>query len=150
MIIIAHRGLFEGPNKEIENSPIQIEKAIDEKFNVEVDIRYIDHEFYLGHDIPQYSVDIEWLISLIPYAWFHCKNVEALLRLKKSKYDFHYFWHEEDTLTLTSKGFIWAYPGKQPIRKSIGVMPELYNDDVSECFGICTDYAHAYRDRLKL
>ena len=58
MIIIAHRGLLEGPNKELENSPAQIEKAIDENFNVEVDVRYIDREYYLGHDGPEYPVEI--------------------------------------------------------------------------------------------
>lgn len=150
MIIIAHRGLLEGPNKELENSPAQIEKAIDENFNVEVDVRYIDREYYLGHDGPEYPVDIEWLASIIPFAWFHCKNVEALLQLKKSRHPFHYFWHEEDTLTLTNKQFIWVYPGKQPIRNSIAVMPEIHNDDVSECFGICTDYSYDYRKRYNV
>lgn len=150
MIIIAHRGLLEGPNKQIENSPEQIEKAIEEGFSVEVDIRYIDRNFYLGHDDPQYSVDIEWLVSIIPHTWFHCKNVEALLQLKKSKYPFHYFWHEEDTLALTSKEFIWVYPGKQPIKNSIAVMPEIHNDDVSSCFGVCTDYSYDYKKRFEV
>lgn len=144
MIVIAHRGLLDGPNKELENRPDQIEDAIDQGFDVEVDIRYIDRGFYLGHDNPEYSVDLEWLITIIPHAWFHCKNVEALLRFKKIDHPFHYFWHEEDTLTLTSKGFIWAYPGKQPIKNSIAVMPEIYNDDTSSCYGVCTDYPHNY------
>jgi len=145
MIIIAHRGLLEGPNKELENSPEQIEKAIDENFNVEVDVRYVDREYYLGHDGPQYPVDVEWLTSIIPFAWFHCKNVEALLQLKKSGNPFHYFWHEEDTLTLTNKQFVWVYPGKQPIKNSISVMPELFNDNVSLCIGVCSDYIKKYK-----
>ena len=44
-----------------------------------------------------------------------------------------------DDITLTSKNYIWAYPGKQPIKNSISVMPEL-NNDVSGCFGVCSDY----------
>jgi len=150
MIIIAHRGLLEGPNSELENSPKQIEEAIEQNFNVEVDVRYIDNELYLGHDNAQYPVDLEWLVSIIPYSWFHCKNIEALLFFKRSKHPFHYFWHENDTVTLTSKKYIWAYPGKQPIRNSIAVMPEIHNDDVSECFGICTDYAYDYRKRYDI
>lgn len=151
MIIIAHRGLLEGPNKELENHPAQIEKAIEENFNVEIDLRVIDDRYFLGHDTPDFEVDGNWLTSVAPFTWFHCKNVEALLTLKRSKIQSaHYFWHEEDTLTLTSKGFIWVYPGKQPIKNSIAVMPELHNDDVSQCFGICTDYSYEYRKRYDL
>jgi hypothetical protein len=58
----------------------------------------------------------------------------------------HYFWHEEDTLTLTSENYIWAYPGKQPIKGSIAVMPERGNDDLSKCIGICSDVIKKYKD----
>lgn len=148
MIIIAHRGLLKGPDKSLENHPQQIENAIDENFCVEVDVRVIDNRIFLGHDAPDYEVGIEWLKSISPFMWAHCKNVDALLFFKQRKQDFHFFWHEEDTLTLTSKGFIWVYPGKQPVRDSVAVMPELHNDDVTECYGICTDYSYDYRKRF--
>jgi hypothetical protein len=150
MIIIAHRGLLNGPSKELENHPQQIETAIDENFNVEIDVRYIDGNLFLGHDDSQYPIDVEWLESISPFSWIHCKNVDALLFFKRQSHPFHYFWHEEDTLTLTSKGFIWVYPGKQPVRNSIAVMPEIHNDDVSECYGICTDYSYDYRKRYDI
>jgi hypothetical protein len=57
---------------------------------------------------------------------------------------YNYFWHQEDTVTLTSKNFIWAYPGKQPINRSIAVMPELFNDNTDSCLGICSDYIQNY------
>jgi phosphoglycolate phosphatase-like HAD superfamily hydrolase len=56
------------------------------------------------------------------------------------------FWHEEDTLTLTSHNHLWVYPGKQPIRNSIAVMPEIHNDDVFQCLGICSDYIKNYKN----
>jgi hypothetical protein len=59
---------------------------------------------------------------------------------------FNYFWHQEDTLTLTSMNVIWAYPGKQPIKGSIAVMPEIYNDDLDSCMGICSDIVKKYKD----
>ena len=59
--------------------------------------------------------------------------------------DLNWFWHEEDTLTLTSFGYVWVYPGKQPIKNSIAVMPELKNDDVSKCMGICSDIIEKYK-----
>jgi hypothetical protein len=57
----------------------------------------------------------------------------------------NYFWHEEDTVTLTSFNWIWAYPGKQPIKGSIAVMPEINNDDISEAGGICSDFIKNYK-----
>jgi hypothetical protein len=59
---------------------------------------------------------------------------------------FNYFWHEEDTMTLTSYGYMWVYPGKQPVKNSIAVMPEIHNDDISECKGVCSDYIKNYKD----
>jgi hypothetical protein len=58
---------------------------------------------------------------------------------------FNYFWHEEDTMTLTSHGYMWVYPGKQPIVGSIAVLPEIYNDDLHDCIGICSDYIKNYK-----
>jgi hypothetical protein len=40
---------------------------------------------------------------------------------------------------------VWAYPGKQPIKGSIAVMPEIHNDDLSKCVGICSDYIENYK-----
>jgi len=68
------------------------------------------------------------------------------LYFKECGYDVNYFWHEEDTLTLTSHNHLWVYPGKQPIEKSIAVMPEIHNDDVSKCLGICSDYIEKYKN----
>ena len=76
--------------------------------------------------------------------WVHCKNIEALEQCDE-KIDLHYFWHEHDTVTLTSQGIIWAYPGKQKIKGSVAVLPEVYNDDVSLCIGVCSDYIEKYK-----
>jgi len=65
---------------------------------------------------------------------------------KECGYDINYFWHEEDTLTLTSHNYLWVYPGKQPIKNSIAVLPELFQDDVSECLGVCSDFIKKYED----
>jgi hypothetical protein len=59
---------------------------------------------------------------------------------------FNYFWHEEDTITLTSHNYMWVYPGKQPIKNSIAVMPEIYNDILNACLGVCSDYIKNYKN----
>ena len=140
MIKISHRGNINGRIEEAENRPDYVEDTLRLGYDVEVDVWFLDNKFYLGHDEALYAIDKTFLNN--PHLWVHCKNIDAVLALQYSKV--HYFWHENDTITLTSQGFIWAYPGKQPIKNSIAVMPELYNDDLTSCIGICSDYINKY------
>jgi hypothetical protein len=144
MILISHRGNLNGPNEDRENSPYYIMEAIDEGYDVEVDLWWVDGKVYLGHDKPQYEVSDEWLGERIDKLWVHCKNVESLNWIRNTS--LHYFWHEQDTLTLTSKNHMWVYPGKQPIIGSIAVMPEIHNDNISNCWGVCSDFIKKYND----
>jgi hypothetical protein len=140
MMLIAHRGLINGPDTRIENHPDTIEEAIAVCRHVEIDLRFHKGDFYLGHDKPQYMVKQSWLYTFRKHLWIHCKDLESLIMMKEYGDTYHYFWHEKDTVTLTSRNFIWAYPGNQPIYNSIAVMPEAEEEDVSNCLGICTDY----------
>lgn len=149
MILISHRGNTNGRFESYENEPNYIDKALAEGYDVEIDVRYERGMWYLGHDKPQYGVLLCWLEDRKEKLWIHCKNTEAIEKLSICE-DFNYFWHEEDTLTLTSKRFIWAYPGKQPIKNSIAVMPELYKDEVSQSIGVCSDIIEHYLHKTKL
>jgi hypothetical protein len=143
MILISHRGNINGRIEEKENHPEYINNAIELGYDVEVDVRMIDNELFLGHDAPQYKVIWNWLSTRYERLWIHCKNIEAIEWFNEN--GFNYFWHENDTVTLTSKNYIWAFPGKQPIQRSIAVMPEIFNDDVSNCIGVCSDYIINYK-----
>ena len=61
MKLIAHRGLFNGPNKELENNPDQIEKAWNLGFDCEIDLLIIKKQLFLGHDNPQYKINHSFL-----------------------------------------------------------------------------------------
>jgi hypothetical protein len=143
MILISHRGNINGPIPEAENRPDYIDNTIRLGYEVEIDMWWINGRIYLGHDEPQYEISDEWLGERIDKLWVHCKNTELLNWIKSTS--LHYFWHENDTVTLTSKNYIWAYPGKQSIVGSIAVMPELYDDDISKCIGVCSDYIKKYK-----
>ena len=91
------------------------------------------------------SISLRWFRDKITKLWIHCKNIEAVVFFKECGNDINYFWHEEDTLTLTSQNHLWAYPGKQPIKNSIAVMPEINNDNISQCSGICSDFIKNYK-----
>jgi len=143
MILISHRGNIDGPNQKRENSPEYIMEALSSGFDVEIDVWYKEKEWFLGHDNPNYKIEINWLLERESKLWIHCKNLESLVEIKN--YCLHYFWHENDEFTLTSKNYIWAYPRKIPIKKSIVLLPELFLNDVKGCKGICSDFVNNYK-----
>lgn len=143
MILISHRGNVNGPVSEAENRPDYIDDTIRLGYDVEIDMWWVNGRIYLGHDEPQYEISDEWLEKRIDKLWIHCKNVELLNWIRSTS--LHYFWHETDTITLTSKNYIWVYPGKQPIISSIAVMPEIYDDNISQCIGVCSDFISKYK-----
>jgi len=142
MIYISHRGFINGKDTKLENNPDQINYLLEQNINVEIDVRFYKNKFYLGHDEPSYEIDKKFLNN--SKLWCHAKNYETLNVL--TKIDCHYFWHQEDDYTITSKGYIWVYPGKPPIDNSISVLPEDFKINTSKCFGICTDHLNRYID----
>ena len=143
MILISHRGNLMGRIPNNENNPNYIDKAINAGFDVEVDMWWVDGRVYLGHDNPQYEVDNEWLVDRADKLCVHCKNVELLNWIRSTI--LHWFWHENDTMVLTSKNYMWVHSGKQPIVGSIAVMPEIHNESISKCIGVCSDYINNYK-----
>lgn len=149
MRYIAHRGLFQGPDLDLENNPSQILLAISEGYDVEVDVWNDDGEWWLGHDAPKYKIPVEFLNNRS--MWIHCKNIHALQRLSKMRLRSDFFWHQEDDFTLTAKGFIWTYPGKPLTDHSIMVMPEWAGIDFKHvtdlrCAGVCSDFIADIRE----
>ncbi len=151
MILIAHRGNLFGESEE-ENKPEFIDKALLEGFDVEIDLWYKNKKFYLGHDYPQYLITNQWLKEREQNLWIHCKNNKCLSTLINT--DFHFFWHQNDNYVLTSKNYIWAYPGYEIIsEKCIQVMPEKTNNKnllKNNIYGgICSNYVAKYKKLIQ-
>lgn len=144
MILISHRGNTHGPFPLMENNPEYVDTTILLGYNVEIDVWVIEGTFHLGHDEPQYGVSLDWLNERKDKLWIHCKNIESMEWFNSLNETYNYFWHQKDTVTLTSKNYIWAYPGKQPIKNSIAVMPEIYSDKIENCVGVCSDFIQNY------
>jgi hypothetical protein len=153
MKFIAHRGNYKGRNKELENHPDYIDEAIKAGFDVEVDVWLTAAGFKLGHDEPIYLTDRQWLLDRKNNLWCHAKSVDALIPLLEV--DLHCFFHDEDDVTLTSKNYLWTYPGKHLTKKSIAVMPSMLNWNLNknsdidwvkgrDIFGICDDNFEKY------
>lgn len=108
MILIAHRGNFNGKNEEQENSPDYIEEAIKAGYNVEVDAWLIEDKWMLGHDFPKYEVPLSFLER--PEIWTHAKNLVGHVSLWHKPL-VQCFWHDKDEYVFTSKGIKWAKAG---------------------------------------
>jgi hypothetical protein len=138
---ICHRGLKNGPNKDLENRESEILARLLEGWDVEIDVWYIDGEWWLGHDNPAKRLS-DTSILLHPHVWVHCKHLPALERCIQQEH-IHCFTHDSDEATLTSKQYIWCYPGKILGKKSICVMPERHNftiDDICTAEYVCSDF----------
>ena len=149
MKLIAHRGLTQGPDKALENSPNQIIKSLKDGFDCEIDVWYANGEWWLGHDLAQYQIDWDFLKQ--PGLWIHAKNLMAL-HVLGADHSLNFFWHQEDDYTLTSQGYIWTYPNKQLTDNSVMVMPEWRNPKLENlnynCFGICSDYVERIKSLM--
>jgi len=144
MFLISHRGNIDGPNKQFENMPDYVDRARSIGYDVEIDVWFNpkNSQYHLGHDAPQYKISKEWLLERKDWLWCHAKDLEALQQLLLD--GMHCFWHQEDTVALTSKNIIWCYPGNF-IKNGIAVMPEtsLNNKQIinlcDKVAGVCTD-----------
>lgn len=141
MKLVAHRGLFNGPDVNLENRPEQISVALKEGFDCEIDLWVENSELWLGHDRPDYHIREEFLNQT--GLWIHAKNLSALRWLTNTR--LNYFWHQNDDYVITSHAWIWTYPGKDLTTRSVCVMPEWKNPTLEgvkdlKCYGVCSDF----------
>jgi len=141
---ISHRGNLFGSFPDLENKQEYITEAIKKAFMVEIDLWEKDGVLLLGHDFGQYEIGFDWLEENKQSLWIHCKNSEALKRMIRG--NLHCFFHNTDDYTMTSWGYIWAYPGKPSVGGlCVDVMPERngsileYNKN-NGFHAVCSDY----------
>ena len=151
MKLISHRGNINGKNSSNENSLEAIECCLIKELDIEVDLWFKDGNFYLGHDLPLFKININEINN--EKFWFHIKNIETFSVIKK--YDIkNYFWHQDDLCTLTSSQKFWLYPGNFISSKdSIFVLPDLFkNVDIHryDYYAICTDEISYFKKLLNL
>lgn len=150
MRLISHRGNTNGEVRESENKPSYIDEALSKGFDVEIDVWFVEGNWYLGHDTWQYEIDLDWMVERRLRLWVHCKNVEAVQEFKRLEEwvllkSINYLWHQEDDLTITSHGHIWSHPKIKPLQDSVAVKPEINNWDLTGVYGVCSDRIENYK-----
>ncbi|NYZ17818.1 hypothetical protein HL658_35195 [Azospirillum sp. RWY-5-1] len=150
MKIYSHRGNLSGKSPR-ENEPAFILEAIAAGFHVEVDLRFVDGAYFLGHDGPEHPIDLadfdrEEII-------FHLKtpHVPALRHADC-------FAIENDPYVLTRLGLLWTNYNRPPTPEAVMCAPELVGDERPldefvramrhHAAGICTDHPLLVRQVL--
>lgn len=134
---IAHRGNVEGPSSD-ENRIDYIEHALELGHHVEVDVQLWRGALWLGHDSPQQFAPDKLLTNSNVIC--HAKTWEVVSVL--DNIGCHYFFHNSDDVTITSKRKIWCYPGIHVMSPN-AVWLDLHNqplpDKIPGIYGICGD-----------
>ena len=146
MKIISHRGNINGPNPQKENRPSYIDSALQLGFEVEVDLWYIQNEFWLGHDEPQYKIEITWMKLRKNKIWYHCKNQLSSVKLLELNDGYKFFCHRNDEYVLTSNGHLWVHDLNSKIN-DMCIIPllsesELFKHKNLKPGYVCTDFVN--------
>lgn len=144
MKLISHRGNIKGSISNRENSPSYIDTAISAGYEVEIDIRYKNDKFYLGHDTPDYEVSETWLELRKNKLWIHCKDLDSANKLQEIG-GFMFFCHTSDPYVLTSNGFLWVHDLSKKLSNKYNIIPLLSEKDIigynkDTVYAVCTDY----------
>lgn len=138
--LISHRGNLEGPNPSFENYPAYIDTVLNRGLDCEVDVHVVDGAWYLGHDTPQYRIDLVWLKHRAKQLWIHAKNRDAFDALRFTA--LHYFWHQSDDIALTSGGFGWTCLPDMLYTNAVYMCAsaDWLTQPFPPCYAVCTDY----------
>lgn len=146
MQILAHRGNTKGPSR-FENHPDQIRECLAAGFGVEIDLWQEGSNCYLGHDAPQYPIELDEFDRLDVF--FHLKSAHLPNLLRADA-----FAIVCDPFVVTLRGRLWANYGQNPSPNSVMCSPDLVgaNEALSDfrqriigAHGVCTDFPLEFR-----
>lgn len=143
MKLISHRGNINGTISSEENKPSYIDCAIQSGYDVEIDVRFINNQFYLGHDNPDYIVNDVWILERRDNLLIHCKDLDSVCEFKRRGWDLKCFCHVADPYVLTSDGYVWIHDLTLNLNDRC-IIPLITMDDVrlynkGIVYAVCTD-----------
>jgi len=153
VIFISHRGNVAGANKRRENTCDYIDEAIEEGYDVEVDVRFMGGSLFLGHDCAERLVPLKWLAERRRELWIHAKNVDALLYLVANG-EFKVFAHSSDPFTfIHNANLAWIHDldlaNNQSIIPLIDKVDSVERFEIADVRGVCSDYISFYEGKFK-
>lgn len=145
MLYISYRGLFNGEDPSVENTPEQIAKAFGRGLGCMVDAWRVDNKIYLGSNLPLNEVTPVFLKG--NKFWINARNNDMYtwLQSQPSTYYPNYFTVPlplENYYTVSS-GYLWTFQTSPVNNQSIMVLPESYDSGLFStvnlrCYGVCS------------
>lgn len=145
MLYISYRGLINGEDPSVENTPNQIAKAFGYGFNCMVDAWRVDNIIYLGSNLPLTEVSPTFLKG--NKFWINARNDDMYTWLQSQPLASYpnYF-----TVPLplqnyytTSSNYLWTFQDTPISNLSIMAIPESYDSGLFStvnlrCYGVCS------------
>lgn len=146
MKLISNRGNIDGVNFELENTQVYIQEAINRGYDVKIDLWVKDGKLHLGTNEPTTLLDIDWLERNRHKLWLQCRDIEVISKftnLDSSGHNIHFFWHDNNKVSLTNRGYMWCEPG-EIVPGGIVYQP-VYCDNIEGFYGVCSDNINQYK-----
>lgn len=145
LIYVAHRGNIYNKQEENENSPEYIQEALSNEFFVEIDVWQRKNKTYLGHDEPQYQINLK------DYPWYcnsnifwHCKDMQTYIWFLENADYFCFFYQDSPGIAAINNSSImrgqqiyWTY--KYPISRGILMIDSQIEAIENNIAGLCSD-----------
>jgi hypothetical protein len=141
MIYISYYGNIFNKNVDLENEPLYIINAINNGYNVLIDIQLINDNYYLGG---KYIIEFDFFYKYKDYLWCNCLDDITYINLRNNINDIKIINDLND--------LEWGY--KEEINRNfISVLPELFKNNYeirelknkSNFLGICSSYIGWYK-----
>ena len=142
-LLISHRGNLNGQDLSTENSPKQIDLALKKGFDVELDLWFHENDYWIGHDSPQYKIDLSFLLDRKEFLFVHLKSPLDYFDTNEIV-TLNWFIHTTEPYVYSNLGTKWYYPSKDIFNDGVNVMPEITigKDSLKKLTGVsvCSDY----------
>ena len=148
MLLISNKGNIEGENIDLENTPDYIESAINQGYNVKIDLKYEKDKLYLGENTSDVEVEWSWLLKWSDYLWINCRDTKTLSFFLENGKSFNFFYNVLDTVSMTSKGFAWSV--ENPYPKGT-IVYDIDNDlNPIDVLGVCSNWVSKWSKQIAI
>lgn len=145
MLYISYRGLFNGEDPQVENTPNQIAKAFGQGFSCMVDAWRVDNIIYLGSNLPLTEVSPTFLKG--NRFWINARNNDMLTWLQSQPSTIYPNYFSVplplQNYYTTSSGYLWTFQDTPINNSSIMAIPESYDSGLFStvkltCYAVCS------------
>jgi hypothetical protein len=143
MLLLSNQGNIVGKDLELEATPDQLTKTLDQGWSVRLKIWKIHKTLAVGSDYPTHEITDNWLKQINPEKILcHAQNLGAIMWLQSN--NIHFYCRKNDSISITNRGIILTF-GDLAIPNAIAMEADLcLAGHLKDCLGICSNYIGGY------